>query len=177
MITKLVLKRPLCLADVASESDSLRAFGMNLKDWQHEIQRGGVHSRKELRRRMAGEPPLCQKKFAGGDIADAYLAAYAEWLADQAGIRRPLWTSNPKRVADDPWFATPLRGHLIASTPASFRQRNLFTIPEKFFRLRPGRPRVPVEQKRKKAILRQRAYRARVRDLLGRARAMKSKSV
>ncbi len=172
MIAKSKITRPRTLADVANESDSLRAFGMSLRDWQHEIQRGGVHSRNELRRRISVEPSTCRSRFDGGDVADAYLAAYAEWLADQAGIRRPKWTSNPQRVADKPWFATTLRGHLIATTPASFRQRNLFTVPEAIFHAHPGRPRVSHEQKRRKAILRQRAYRARVRALLAEARAI-----
>jgi hypothetical protein len=165
------LMRPHSFFDVARDADSLRAFGMNLRDWCHEIERGGVHSRDELQKRISDEPPFCRERFDGGDIADAYLAAYAEWLADQAGITRPAWSSNPKRTADEPWFSTPLRGRLIAVTPASFRQRNLFTTPEAIFQARRGRPRVSAEQKREKAILRQRAYRKRISELVARARA------
>jgi hypothetical protein len=165
------IKRPNSFVDVACDADSLNAFGMNLRDWVHGIQRGGVHSRAEFRKRISDEPPFCRERFDGGDIADAYLAAYAEWLADQAGITRPAWSSNPKRTADEPWFSTPLRGRLIAVTPASFRQRNLFTTPEAIFRARPGRPRVSAEQKREKAILRQRAYRKRISELVAKFRA------
>jgi N-acetylmuramic acid 6-phosphate etherase len=43
--------------------------------------------------------------------------------------------------------------------------------PEAIFRARPGRPRVSAEQKREKAILRQRAYRKRISELVARARA------
>lgn len=32
------------LFDVAADAESLKDFGMNLRDWQHEIQRGGVPS-------------------------------------------------------------------------------------------------------------------------------------
>lgn len=164
--------RPRRLFDVATGADSLHAFGMNLRDWQHEIQRGGVRSRSELSRRIIDAPPPCRGRFDDGDIADAYLAAYAEWLADQAGIDRPTWCSNPQRVAEKPWFSNPLRGRLLAVTPASFRQRNIFTLPEAIFRAAPGRPRVSSEQKRANAIRRQKAYRERIRSLVAKARAM-----
>jgi hypothetical protein len=164
--------RPRRIADITADAESLRTFGMSLRDWQHEIQRGGVHSRAELARRIADTPPVCRRRFDGGDIADAYLAAYAEWLADQAGINRPFWVGDPRRVADAPWFSTPVRGRLLALTPASFRQRNIFTIPESIFTPARGRPRVPTAQKREKAILRQKAYRERIRALVAKARAL-----
>lgn len=170
MKTSPIIVRPRTLADVARASDSLAAFGMNLRDWQHEIQRGGVHSRPELQRRLMDAPPRCVERFAGGDVADAYLAAYAEWLADDAGIDRPDWTRDPKRVASDPWFATPLRGHLLISTPASFRQRNVFTTPQTVFSPARGRPKVSLDQKRVKARLRQKMYRQRIRALVEKAR-------
>ena len=170
MKASLNIERPVTLADVTRKVDSLETFGMNLRDWQHAIQRGGVRSRAEFRRRLSEDPPLCRQQFVGGDVADAYVAAYAEWLADQAGIRRPAWTGDSARVARDPWFATPLRGRLLATTPASFRQRNLFTVPEPIFRAAPGRPRVPPEHKREKARMRQKAYRQRIRALLEKAR-------
>jgi hypothetical protein len=163
-------KRPETLADVACWSNSLAAFGMNLRDWQHVIQRGEVRSRPAFFRRLQAEPPRLRGQFSGGDVADAYLAAYAEWLADQAGIERPQWVQDPSRVATNAWFAHPLRGPLLATTPASFRQRNLFTIPEPIFRPSRGRPRVPAVQKQEKARLRQKAYRQRIRVLIEQAR-------
>ena len=165
------IERPETLKDVARQSDTLQAFGMNLRDWQHTIQRGGVHSRAALCQRLDEPPPRLADRFKDGDIADAYLAAYAEWLADQAGIPRPAWCADPHRSASDPWFATPLRGHLLAVTPASFRHRNVFTVPEKVFTPKPGRPRCPAERKREKARLRQKTYRDRVRVLLAKARS------
>lgn len=164
--------RPHSLSEVADRSDSLDTFGANLRDWQHEVERGGVHSRKEFAACIAEEPRELKNCFAGGDIADAYLAAYAEWLADQAAITRPQWCGNSKRIADRPWFATPLRGYLLAVSPASFRQRQIFTVPDKVFTLRPGRPRVPESQKRQKARIRQKRYRQRVHALLCKARNM-----
>ena len=166
------IQRAGTLSDVAGQSNSLREFGMNLRDWQHVIQREHVNSRQELARRLAEEPPLLAHRFSQGDVADAYLAAYAEWIADRAGIPRPAWCANLARCAIDPWFSTSTRGLLLVRSPASFRQRNLFTIPEPVFTPRRGRPRVSAEQKREKARERQRAYRGRVRKLLAQARTL-----
>lgn len=163
--------RPRTFAQVADQSNSLEEFGYNLRDWQHEIQRGGVHSRSEFARRIADTPVRLVSRFSGGDTADAYLAAYAEWLADRAGIERPAWCSDGSRTSADPWFSAPSRSLLLVQSPASFRQRNLFTVPEPVFTPHPGRPPVDPEQKREKARLRQSAYRKRVRALLRQARA------
>lgn len=173
-MNRAVLSRPATLAEVAAMADSLEGFGMCLRDWQHEVQRGGLHSRPGLLRCMLEPPSLCRERFEGGDVADAYLAAYAQWVADQAGIDRPEWTADPVRVAGDPWFATPLRGHLLAVTPAAFRQRNLFTVPEAVFKPLAGRPRVSSAHKREMARQRQKAYRDRIRTLVRRARELAS---
>ena len=175
MINTSTIERPRTLNDVADQSDSLQEFGANLRDWQHEIQRGGVHSHRALTQRLAQEPLRLCSRFEDGDIADAYLAAYAEWLADQAGIPRPTWCEDPGRRANAPWFATTVREQLLAVTPASFRQRNLFTIPDSIFSPKPGRPRTSEAKKREKARLRQKAYRVRVRALLAKARTMSKK--
>ncbi|MCC5843771.1 MAG: hypothetical protein JJU05_05910 [Verrucomicrobia bacterium] len=164
------LHRPKTLQDIAESSTSIEEFGRNLRDWQHEIQRGGVHSRKEFASRLTPEPPRLAERFQDGVLADAMLAAYAEWLADQAKIPRPDWCKDSNRVREDPWFGSPLRGWLIANTPASFRHRNLFTIPEQVFTPKRGRPQKSREHKAQKAAERQRAYRKRVRKLIQAAR-------
>ena len=169
-----VFARPHTLVEVAAQTGSLADFGANLRDWQHHIQRDGVHARKGLAACIVEAPIRLRGKFEGGDIADAYLAAYAEWLADRTDIARPKWCRDRTRVADKPWFATPLRGHLLVVSPASFRQRNLFTVPENVFTARPGRPRVSHAHKLEKARLRQKAYRQRIRTLVRQARAMGS---
>lgn len=166
--------RPRTLREVAEWSDSLEQFGRHLRDWQHEIQRGGVHSRNELSRRLDEEPVLLADRFKEGDVADAYLAAYAEWLSDQAAIPRPVWCRDVKRMARNPWFSSSARALLLVKSPGSFRQRGLFTIPEAVFKPRPGRPRVDPERKREKARLRQRAYRRRIGELLRSARETRS---
>ena len=168
------IQRPGTLKEVAVWSKSIQEFGMNLRDWQHEIQRGGVHSKSEFSKRISEAPPFLAQRFSEGKIADAYLAAYAEWLADQAGISRPPWCSNKKRITEDPWFSAPSHRLLLVQSPASFRQRNLFTIPERVFTPKAGRPPVPSDQKREKARLRQKAYRTRIRELVQKARTLSS---
>lgn len=171
MRTQSSIRRPRTLREVAEWSDSLTDFGRNLRDWQHAVRLGGVHSRTELARRLADTPPLLAGRFTEGDVADAYLAAYAEWLADHASISRPAWCKDPHRVARNPWFSAPARGLLLVTSPASFRQRNLFTNPELVFTPKAGRPRVSEDRKREKARLRQKAYRSRIRVLVEQARA------
>ena len=171
MTKAIKIERPKTLKEVAAWSQSLEDFGRNLRDWQHEIQRGGVHSCVELAKRLHPEPELLRGIFEGGDTADAYLAAYAEWIADRAGVARPAWTHDKARVLSDPWFATPDHRRLLVTTPASFRQRNLFTSPEPVFHAQAGRPKVSAEQKRANANRRQKAYRDRVRAKLEKARS------
>lgn len=163
--------RPRTLKEVSDAAGSLEAFGRHLRDWQHEIQRSGVHSRPEMFKRIKEAPRKLSAVFEQGDVADSMLAAYAEWIADNAGIQRPDWVSDPERISKNPWFGSPARGWLIANTPASFRQRGLFTIPEPVFSPKRGRPPVPNAQKKRKARERQKAYRQRVRVLLEQARA------
>ena len=170
-----LLLRPQTLSDIAESSQTLEDFGRNLRDWQHEIQRGGVNSRREFALRISDPPGALIQRFPEGDIADAMLAAYAEWLADQAGIPRPDWVRDPRRIAQNPWFGSPLKGWLLVNTPASFRQRNLFTIPEPVFTPRRGRPTVSREQKARKAAMRQQAYRKRIRALVDQARSQERK--
>jgi len=56
------------------------------------------------------------------------------------------------------------------ASPASFRQRQIFTVPERVFTPRAGRPPVSEAQKREKARLRQKAYRKRIAELVRTAR-------
>lgn len=170
MKTESTLTRPKTLKEVAEQSESIEDFGLNLRDWQHEIRHAGVHSRKDLAARLEEEPPLLIQRFAQGDVADAYLAAYAEWIAENARTPPPNWTQKRNRCAHEPWFSSPDRTYLLAHSPASFRKRNLFTVPESVFSPRRGRPRVPAEQLRRKAVLRQHAYRVRIRELVAEAR-------
>ena len=170
MKTTELIVRPKTIRDVARVSETLDDFGLNLRDWQHDIQRGGVHSRAEFEKRLSESPRLLRDRFDGGDVADAYLAAYAEWLADRAKIAPPRWCAYKTRVANDPWYSGSTREQLERTSPKTFRRRNLYTIPESIFAPRRGRPRVSQEQLKEKARLRQKDYRRRIRELVARAR-------
>lgn len=158
--------RPTTLFEVAEQAQSLEEFGLLLRDWIHHITRRDVSNRPALLNALQKLPPSLEKKFGQGEVADAYLAAYAEWISDHAGITRPSWVRQKHRILDEPWFSDNARASLLIETPASFRQRGVFTIPESVVRLRRGRPRVSSEQKREKARLRDQRYRSKIREKL-----------
>jgi hypothetical protein len=164
MKTKTALPRQL--NDVATQSESLGDFGLLLREWNHSVTRTDISNRPALARAIQSPPKRLAELFTQGEVADAYLAAYAEWIADQAGIPRPAWTHDASRSLAEPWFADNARASLLILTPASFRQRNVFTIPEQIIRLRRGRPKVSEQQKKAKARERDRRYRARMREYI-----------
>jgi len=71
--------RPTTLCHVAERSDSLEDFGRHFRDWLHELRQWS--SRPRVARAVRDEPPLLAGKFAGGGVADAWLAAYAEEIS------------------------------------------------------------------------------------------------
>ena len=165
---------PRELADVAYQSESLSDFGLRLREWNHYLTRSDVSNRLALALAIKQEPEILAQHFPEGQVADAYLAAYAEWIADQAGVDRPTWVGDPARSLEHPWFADNARASLLILAPASFRQRNLFTIPEQVVRLRRGRARVSAEQKKAKARKRDQGYRERQKRWLELGRKVES---
>lgn len=165
---------PRTLREVAEFSESIEDFGRFLREWEHTISRKGVHSRPALYRSLSDEPPTLRDRFEQGDVADAFLAALAEWLVRKHGLRDVEWAHDPHRIADRAWWANGVRPSLLVRTPASFRVRHLFTIPNDPFRPRPGRPRISEKEKLEKQALRQKKYRARIRDLVKKARDLES---
>ena len=68
------------------------------------------------------DPPL-----RTGTALDAILAAFAEMLADRAGVDPPRWTRSVP-VSREPWAppGTPaMRARAAAVTPDAFRRRNI----------------------------------------------------
>ena len=115
--------RPATLAEVASAASSRDRFHRDLRDFLHEFKTA------PSRDRVLAEPPLLRKKFAGGEIADAYLAAVAVELCLDLGCAKPEWVTGPGRTLPQPWFAAKsdeLRIILLHESPAGFRERNLF---------------------------------------------------
>jgi hypothetical protein len=157
---------------IAQEAQSLEEFGLLLRDWIHHITRRDVSNRPALANALRKSPPSLAKKFEQGEVADAYLAAYAEWISDRAGIPRPSWVLQKHRILNQPWFSDNARAVLLVETPASFRQRGIFTIPENVVRLRRGRPRVSAEQKKAKARARDQRYREKIRQKLNKLKQL-----
>ena len=155
--------RPKSLKEVAEQSASLPEFGRHLRDWLHELRRAS--SRSQAAASVAEEPPRLHEKFPQGYIADAWLAAYAEHLAQKVDRTAPAWAFAPERIAVDPIFdegsdSPTLRALALAHAPAAFKRRNIFTpsvdLP---LRLRAGRPTKTLEEKRKNNAERQRRFR------------------
>ncbi len=156
--------RPKSLKEVAERSATLSEFGLNLRDWLHELRRAS--SRTQAAATVADEPPLLHDKFAHGNVADAWLASYAEHLAGKVQRPAPAWAFVPKRIAADPVFdegadSPKLRSLALAHSPLAFKRRNIFTpsvdLP---LRLRAGRPTKSPDEKRKNNAERQRRFRA-----------------
>lgn len=162
--------RPKSLKEVAEQTASLSEFGLNLRDWLHELRRAS--SRNQAAASVVDEPPRLRGKFPQGNVADAWLAAYAEHLAQSIDRTPPAWVFAPDRIAAEPVFdegsdSPVLRALAVAHAPAAFKRRNIFTpsvdLP---LRLRAGRPVKSVEEKRKTNAERQRRFRkARLEEL------------
>ncbi|MES2694597.1 MAG: hypothetical protein V4773_14065 [Verrucomicrobiota bacterium] len=170
--------RPATLKEIAQRSDSIGDFGRHLRDWLHELRRAS--SRTQAAAMIADEPPRLQEKFPQGQVADAWLAAYAEHLAGKIGAPAPEWAFAPWRTSDDPLFdegGTPaLRTLALVRAPLAFKRRNIFTpsvdLP---LALRAGRPAKSTEEKRKNNAERQRRFRKARRDELAALRIQAQK--
>jgi hypothetical protein len=169
--------RPKTLREISLRAEDLKHFGFEFADWLHTVRT--LRTRPQLAAAISEEPVPLRKRFPEGAISDAWLAAYAEYLALQIGAAVPGWTNSPDRIAPEPWFASEIpaaRRRALEQSPAPFRERNLFTdavdLP---LRLRAGRPPNSSDEKRRTNAERQRRFRARRAlelDLLRQAGAM-----
>ncbi len=159
--------RPTTLCHVAERSDSLEDFGRHFRDWLHELRQWS--SRPRVARAVRDEPPLLAGKFAGGGVADAWLAAYAEEISRRLARPAPAWAAGQGRVSAEPWFATTspqpaLRWAALRDSPGPFKRRNLYTAEIDLpLALRAGRPAKDDAEKRRGNAERQRRFRARRR--------------
>lgn len=128
-----------------------------------------------LVRAIETAPRLLAGRFPEGVLADATLAAYADFLAGRIGIAAPSWSFEYERISPEPWFAVDgPRARLFAlrDTPPAFKRRNLFNpAPDLPVRLRRGRPRVSTEAKRATNAARQRRFQEKRKALLAELRA------
>jgi hypothetical protein len=172
--------RPTTLKEIAQRSDSIEDFGRHLRDWLHELRRAS--SRPQAALTIAEEPARLRDKFPQGQVADAWLAAYAEHLAGKLGTTAPEWAFAPWRTSDDPLFdegSTPkLRTLALIRAPLAFKRRNIFTpsvdLP---LALRAGRPAKSAEEKRQANAERQRRFRETRRAELAALRKLARKRV
>jgi len=156
------MHRPLTAAQVSENPTTLNEFGYNLKDWIHELKR--ISARKELWERVKQKPRRLKSLFEGGEVADAYLAAYVDHLCRLSKIPAPDWVYAPDLVLENPWFSDDvktLRLYLMIKTPPAFKEKNIFTIPEVTFTVKIGRPKTSLAHKRALAAKRQKAFRKR----------------
>jgi hypothetical protein len=160
--------RPQTLAEVADRADSLPTFGRELADWLHTVRALG--SRPALAKTIALAPARLAGRFPEGALADATLAAYADFLAERVGVAAPSWCFEYERISPEPWFAVDgPRSRLLSlrDTPPAFKRRNLFTpAPDLPVRLRRGRPPISAETKRANNAARQRRFQQKRRALL-----------
>jgi hypothetical protein len=158
--------RPRTARAVASRAATLQQFGLNLRDWFHELRK--LTTRASLQAAVSHRPPRLREHFEGGQIADAFLAAQVDFLCRHAGIRPPLWTRSSEYVLDDPWFGysdapAALRAILIRDADVEFKNRNLFTNSEIEWKPRRGRPRKSPAEHRETTRLRLRRWRQAAR--------------
>lgn len=157
--------RPTTLAHIAERADNLEEFGRHFRDWLHELRRWS--SRAQVLLAVQAEPPRLGRRFPQGDVADAWLAAYAETIASRLRAETPAWARGRTRVSSEPWFGeetgNPAR-RLVAlrDSPAPFKNRNLFTpVVELPLALRAGRPAKSAEERRRTNAERQARFRQR----------------
>ena len=157
--------RPKTLGEIAERADSLEAFGRHFRDWLHELRR--LSSRPQIEAAVRGKPVLLARRFTQGGVADAWLAAYAEYVSERMGCSVPEWANEAGRVSPEPWFAT-TSGSVVArvvalrDSPAAFKKRNLFTaVVDMPIASRAGRPAKSEEERRMKNAERQRRFRER----------------
>jgi hypothetical protein len=160
-----MIRRPITLKEIAERSESIEDFGRNLRDWLHELRK--VSSRPLAIRAIAEKPATLRSQFASGEVADAWLAAYAEYVSTRLEVPPPSWAFDRSRVAQKPWFAddlgsSSLRLLALQRSPLPFKRRNLYASSVELpLRLRAGRPPHSIEEKRKANAERQRRFRAR----------------
>jgi len=113
-------KRPQTIEEVALRSRSQMAFfDQHLAEFLDEFY---LHS-SDRQNRLQAEPEHLSA------IADAYLAASAEYLADCYGLATPTWCYQPTRFLEMPHFSGGLenmKAMLLAESPLAFRRRMIF---------------------------------------------------
>lgn len=124
-----------------------------------------VSSRRQVIAAIANEPPKLKDKYPDGEIADAWLAAYAEHAAGRANVKTPKWAFAPWRISSEPLFdrgseTLTLRILALERSPLAFKRPNIYSptvdLP---LELRAGRPEKSIQEKRMVNAKRQQRFR------------------
>lgn len=128
-------QRPKSLREVVAWSETTEDIGYHLADFLDQVNLLMKHrNRRSLLLAAVSEEP----RVTGNDVQDAYLAAVAAHLASRLRLPPPRWTLKKTRRLSRPWFALPYswaRAELLRSSPAAFRERNLFTTEDALHRV------------------------------------------
>lgn len=124
------VRRPASLRETATESATYHDFGYHLKDFLHQFE-FVRRQQLPLAPLLAEEPPRLARRFAEGNICDAFLAATADYLSRVNGLPTPAWALQEDLVLERPWFSEEmpsLRLRLLRDTPSAFKDKNLFVF-------------------------------------------------
>lgn len=124
------ISRATKLSDVAEWSSSSGVFRRNLRDWLDHVR--AQTTRSHALASVLTPPRLLRDKFPEGAIADAWLAAYAEYVCLHLGAAIPEWALKPNRFLAEPSFDDGVsdpraRALVLDRSPEAFRRRNIFT--------------------------------------------------
>jgi hypothetical protein len=81
--------------------------------------------RRDQQRDLIGRKP----GPTGSAVVNAYLAALAEHLSNEAGLSAPAWVDDPARFLKQWWIESDVpsaRPTAMAQSPAAFRRRGIF---------------------------------------------------
>jgi len=118
------------LSEVAAWSDSRAVFRRNLRDWVDFVRT--TTGRPRIIGSVIVPPRLLRGRFPEGAVADAWLAAYAEYVCLHGAAAIPEWALKPNRFLAEPSFddgVTDPRQRALAldRSPEAFRRRNIYT--------------------------------------------------
>jgi hypothetical protein len=127
--------RPRSLREVVAGAESSGDIGDNLADFLDHM---NLQVRNRVRRASLAAAIRAEPARTGNIVQDAYLAAIAVHLANTLRLPAPRWAQSKTRRLARPWFALPYawaRAELLRSSPAAFRERNLFTTEDALHRV------------------------------------------
>ena len=158
-------EHPQTAAEVALRSTDPGSFSGHIHDWMLYLQT--ISTKAAFLKSIEEPPEYLSMKINDKGECDAYLAAYIEWLCLTHDLDPPEWTQEPLRTALDPWYdpdSTLTETRLAFDTHPSFKNRNLFTIPENVLVFRRGRPRKTSKDLQQNNAERQKRFRDKRRE-------------